>query len=222
MTTEPSDSWLEERLFDRRIVLCRGILDDALAGRVSAQLMALDALGDGAIALQLDSQGASLEAAWTLLDVIDLLGVPVNIVCAGRVEGSAVGVLSAGTKRTALAHTRFRLTDPELEISGRTSELGALLDHHNRASRPVARAGRLVHRPSRLRSCSRLPRRALARRGRGAALPARRRHRRGRAAHPIDRQHSPALGPRQEARHQRAARLQTEAEAPVRTLPSEP
>ena len=130
MTTEPSDSWLEERLFDHRIVLCRGILDDALAGRVSAQLMALDALGDGAIALQLDSQGASLEAAWTLLDVIDLLGVPVNIVCAGRVEGSAVGVLSAGTKRTALPHTRFRLTDPELEISGRTSELGALLDHH--------------------------------------------------------------------------------------------
>ena len=66
MTMEPSDSWLEERLFDRRIVLCRGILDDALAGRVSAQLMALDALGDGAIELQLDSQGASLEAAWTL------------------------------------------------------------------------------------------------------------------------------------------------------------
>jgi len=39
--------------------------------------------------------------------VIDLLGVPVNIVCAGRVEGAAVGVLSAGTRRTALPHTRF-------------------------------------------------------------------------------------------------------------------
>ena len=92
--------------------------------------MALDALGDSAVELQLDSHGASLEAAWTLLDVIDLLGVPVNIVCAGRVEGAAVGVLSAGTKRTALPHTRFRLTNPELEISGRASELGALLDHH--------------------------------------------------------------------------------------------
>jgi ATP-dependent protease ClpP protease subunit len=92
--------------------------------------MALDALGDTAVELQLDSQGASLETAWMLLDVIDLLGVPVNIVCAGRVEGAAVGVLSAGTRRTALTHTRFRLTDPELEISGRASELGALLDHH--------------------------------------------------------------------------------------------
>ena len=130
MTMEPSDSWLEERLFDRRIVLCRGVLDDALAGRISAQLMALDAIGDSAVELQLDSHGASLEAAWTLLDVIDLLGVPVNIVCAGRVEGAAVGVLSAGTKRTALPHTRFRLTNPELEISGRANELAALVDHH--------------------------------------------------------------------------------------------
>ena len=131
MTMGPSDSWLEERLFERRMVLCRGVLDDALAGRVAAQLMTLDALGDGAVELQLDSERASLEAAWTVLDVIDLLGVPVNVVCAGRVEGAAIAVLTAGTRRTALPHTRFRLTDPELEISGRTSELAALLDHHS-------------------------------------------------------------------------------------------
>ena len=130
MTIGPSDSWLEERLFDRRMVTCRGVLDDVLAGRIAAQLMALDALGDTAVELQLDSERASLEAAWTLIDVIDLLGVPVNVVCAGRVEGAAIGVLTAGTRRTALPHTRFRLTDPELEISGRASELGALLDHH--------------------------------------------------------------------------------------------
>jgi ATP-dependent Clp protease protease subunit len=127
---EPNGSWLEERLFERRIVLCRGVLDDPLAGRVAAELMTLDALGDGAVELQLDSEGASLEAAWTLIDVIDLLGVPVNIVCSGRVQGAAVGLLSAGGRRTALPHARFRLTDPELEIAGRASELGALLDHH--------------------------------------------------------------------------------------------
>ena len=130
MNFEPNGSWLEERLFERRIVLCRGVLDDPLAGRVAAELMTLDALGDGAVELQLDSEGASLEAAWTLIDVIDLLGVPVNIVCSGRVQGAAVGLLSAGGRRTALPHARFRLTDPELEIAGRASELGALLDHH--------------------------------------------------------------------------------------------
>ena len=29
-----------------------------------------------------------------------------------------------------MPHARFRLSDPELEISGRASELQALLDHH--------------------------------------------------------------------------------------------
>lgn len=132
MTNEPDGSWLQERLFERRIVLCRGVLDDSLTGRVAAALMTLDALGDGAVELQLDSPGGSLEAAWTIIDVIDLLGVPVNIVCSGRVEGAAVGVLSAGGTRTALPHARFRLSDPELEISGRARELAALLEHHSK------------------------------------------------------------------------------------------
>ena len=130
MNNEQGASWLHERLFEKRIVLCHGVLDEAVAGRVAAELMALDALGDAAVELQLDAHSASLESAWTLIDVVDLLGVPVNVVCSGRVEGAAVGVLTAGTRRTALAHARFRLCDPELEISGRASELTASLAHH--------------------------------------------------------------------------------------------
>jgi len=148
MNMEPNSSWLEERLFERRIVLCRGVLDDVLAGRVAAELMTLDALGDGAVELQLASQGASLESAWTLVDVIDLLGVPVNILCSGRVEGAAVGLLTTTGRRTALPHARFRLTDPELEISGRASELGALLDHHTaRLERLHERVATVTGRP---------------------------------------------------------------------------
>jgi ATP-dependent Clp protease protease subunit len=130
MTLESNGAWLQERLFERRIVLCRGVLDEALAGRVAAALMTLDALGDGAVEIQLDSEGPSLEAAWTLVDVIDLLGVPVKLVCSGRVEGATIGLLTTEGHRVAMAHARFRLTDPELEISGRASEIGALLDHH--------------------------------------------------------------------------------------------
>ncbi len=150
MSNEPDATWLQERLFERRIVLCRGLLDDGLAARVAAELMTLDALGDASIELQMDCQGASLESAWTLIDVIDLLGVPVNIVCSGRVEGAAVGVLAAGARRTALPHARFRLTDPELEISGRASELTGLLEHHARRigllhERVAASTGRGKH-----------------------------------------------------------------------------
>jgi ATP-dependent Clp protease protease subunit len=150
MSNEPDATWLQERLFERRIVLCRGLLDEGLAARVAAELMTLDALGDASIELQMDSQGASLESAWTLIDVIDLLGVPVNIVCSGRVEGAAVGVLAAGARRTALPHARFRLTDPELEISGRASELTGLLEHRARRlgllhDRVAASTGRGKH-----------------------------------------------------------------------------
>lgn len=217
MTIGPSDSWLEERLFERRMVLCRGVLDDVLAGRVAAQLMTLDALGDGAVELQLDSERASLEAAWTVVDVIDLLGVPVNIVCAGRVEGAAIAVSTAGTRRTALPHTRFRLTDTELEISGRTSELAALLDHHTaRIERLHERVALSTGRPAgEVAADFRGP---CARRRRGAPLPSRRRDRRGQARRPLHQQHPPACGPPQEVRTHRTTRLPAGAEKPLRRL----
>ena len=144
----PNSSWLEERLFERRIVLCRGTLDDALAGRVASELMTLDALGDGAVELQLDCEGASLEAAWTLIDVVDLLGVPVNIVCSGRVEGAAVGLLSAGERRTALAHISVspdRSAARDLRAGERA---GRAAGPPHGAAQPPARTCRRFHGPA--------------------------------------------------------------------------
>ena len=176
--------------------------------------MTLDALGDGAVELQLDSPGGSLEAAWTIIDVIDLLGVPVNIVCSGRVEGAAVGVLSAGGTRTALPHARFRLSDPELEISGRARELAALLEHHSK---------RLALLHERIAACTGRPvgevaadfrGRAVARRERIAPLPAHRRDRGRKGAYPLDWRAAPSLGPSQKARWQWTDRLQAGSTPP--------
>lgn len=125
----PAD-WLQAQLFDRRIVACRGVLDAGLVGRVAASLMALDALGDESISLHLDCTGPSLEDAFGLVDVIDLLGVPVRAVCSGRVEGAVVGVLAAATRREALPHVRIRLVDPELSLSGTGEQLTRGLEYH--------------------------------------------------------------------------------------------
>ena len=54
--TERGD-WLEGHLFDRRIVVLRGSLDDVTATRIASQLMTLDATGDDAVQLQLDCPG---------------------------------------------------------------------------------------------------------------------------------------------------------------------
>ena len=48
------DDWsqtLARRLFEQRVVLLNGRLDDSTATRVSAELMTLDAEGDGAVSL---------------------------------------------------------------------------------------------------------------------------------------------------------------------------
>lgn len=114
--------WLEGFLFDRRIASVAGILDDRTATRVATQLMTLDATGDAAVTLQVDSSGGSLSAAFTIIDVVESLGVPVNVFCMGRVEGSALAVAAAGSHRTALPHTQFCFSDPDLFFEGRASE----------------------------------------------------------------------------------------------------
>jgi ATP-dependent Clp protease protease subunit len=121
---------LREQLFQQRIVQLRGPLDDASAGRAAAELMALDALGDSSVQLYLDSSGGALSSAFTLIDTIDLLGVPVHVTCVGRVEGTAVGVLVAGERRTAAPHARFHLVEPTWSGEGNATELVGWVEHH--------------------------------------------------------------------------------------------
>jgi ATP-dependent Clp protease protease subunit len=122
--------WLEGHMFDRRIVSLRGPLDHGTATRIASQLMTLVANGDEAVQLQLDSEGGSLEAAFAVIDVIDALGVPVHVTCLGRVEGSAAAVAAVCSRRLAMTHTRFRLSDPDVEFEARASQVAALLRHH--------------------------------------------------------------------------------------------
>lgn len=122
--------WLEGYLFDRRITVVRGALDDLVATRVATELMTLDATGDGPVTLQIDSGGGSLSAAFTLIDVIDALGVTVNVVCMGRIENTALAVAATGAHRLAMPHTQFRFGDPETSFEGRASEVPGLAKAH--------------------------------------------------------------------------------------------
>lgn len=59
-TPEPPDrrrlsAWLQERLFERRIVLVSGRLDADIAAEAAAALMTLDTIGEEPIDLHLDS-----------------------------------------------------------------------------------------------------------------------------------------------------------------------
>lgn len=135
-TSRPEWSdWLEGYLFDRRVTVLRGALDDEAATRLATELMTLDATGDEPVTLQLDSSGGTYTAALTLVDVIELLGVPLNVLCMGRVEGTAVVVAAAGAHRLALPHTQFRLSEPRFSVESLSSQAQQLAEAHLELSR---------------------------------------------------------------------------------------
>lgn len=147
----PEGSWagfLRAELLRRRVVLLRGELDDELSGQVAAELLMLDGAGDERVTLHVDSGGGTLEAAFPLIDTIDLLGVRVEAVCVGRAEGAAVGVVAAAPRRLAARHARFRLSEPPSRVAGRASEIEAQSDHRQRLLADfVARLAKATGRP---------------------------------------------------------------------------
>ena len=131
---------LAGRMFDRRVVFLHGALDDRLAGELSIALMTLDAEGNGPISLHIDCAEGTFDGALAVMDVIDLLGVPVHATCVGRVEGPCCGVLAVCDHRRASMNTRFRLGAPRERFEGTVRDAAAQLEQlQARVARFVAR-----------------------------------------------------------------------------------
>jgi ATP-dependent Clp protease protease subunit len=140
---------LQARMFDQRVVLCDGELDDETAARLAAEIMTLDAIGDERIQLLLNASGGSLEAAFTVIDVVDLCGVPVDVNCVGRADGPALGVLAAGRHRTCAPHARLRFGEPDDAFAGRADDVVRWAEHRrHQRERFCDRVARSLHRPA--------------------------------------------------------------------------
>src|SRR5688500_8727760 len=87
--------WLEERLFDRRIVMLRGPLSPAVSSQVAAALLTLDAMGVEPVQLHVSAPDGELTAAFTIVDAIDAMRAPVHVVVTAEAGGAAVAVLAA-------------------------------------------------------------------------------------------------------------------------------
>jgi ATP-dependent Clp protease, protease subunit len=104
--------WLAERLFDQRVVTLSGELDTDAVNRAVAELALLDATGNDPVRLRLSGVGVDLEGALTLVDALDLVGVPVHATSLGTLSGPAVAVLAVADRRVAGAHAMVRLCEP--------------------------------------------------------------------------------------------------------------
>jgi ATP-dependent Clp protease, protease subunit len=112
-----------QRLFERRIVLAHGELDDEAATSLCAQLLTLDAEQNEPIRLEVQGLTAGLAAALTVMGVLDVMRVPVRAYASGQIAGPALGVLAAATERRAYPNAVFMLSEPRLGFEGSATSL---------------------------------------------------------------------------------------------------
>jgi ATP-dependent Clp protease, protease subunit len=138
-TSEGVPPWLQERLFDQRMVVITGSLNDDAATRAAAALMTLDALGSEPVRLQLATPDGDLAAAFGLIDVIDTMSAPVHAVVTSLAGGAAVGLLAAAARRLAYRHARIRLSEPRAaSVSGTADEVAAAAGQYLRELEELA------------------------------------------------------------------------------------
>lgn len=130
MTSPAFGDQVLSSLFARRIVLVHGDLSGERASETAAALLTLDALGDEHVELRLQAPTGSWEAAGVIIDVIDVLGVPVHTVALGVVGGGAVGVLACGARRAVSPHARLHLRHPDAAATGRPDDLARSVAAH--------------------------------------------------------------------------------------------
>jgi len=125
--------WLEERLFDQRIVMIRGPLTGESVAGIAAALLSLDAAGPAPVQLHIASDGGELNATLAVLDVLESMVSPVHALVTSQAGGAVVAVLAAAEKRTAYRHARFRLTEPRASgVTGTADEVTRAAGQHLR------------------------------------------------------------------------------------------
>jgi ATP-dependent Clp protease protease subunit len=125
--------WLEERLFDQRIVMLRGPLSAETASGTAAALLTLDAAGPDPVQLHIASSGGELNAAHAIIDVIDTMAAPVHAVVTSEAGGAVLAVLAAARQRSAYRHARFRLAEPRAAgLTGTADEVARAAGQHLR------------------------------------------------------------------------------------------
>jgi ATP-dependent Clp protease protease subunit len=117
-----------EQLFKSRQIQIFGQINDKLAERVIAQLLALEAEdAEAPITVLLNSPGGSVTSGFAIYDVMRFIGPEIRIVCTGLCASIATIILLGADKahRVALPHTRLLIHQPmvPMTVYGPASDL---------------------------------------------------------------------------------------------------
>ncbi|MGB8365891.1 MAG: ATP-dependent Clp protease proteolytic subunit [Rhizomicrobium sp.] len=142
---EAQSSPVAQALFKSRTVLIFGEINMKLAERVTAQLLAYAAEGEGDIRVVINSPGGHVESGDTIHDVIRFVGPRVKMIGTGWVASAGAHIYLGAHKenRFALPNTRFLLHQPLGGIQGQASDISIeaeeILKMHERINRIIAR-----------------------------------------------------------------------------------
>lgn len=117
---------LAERLFRARTIIISGGINQKVAERVTAQLLALSATApDEPITIYINSQGGHVEAGDTIHDMIRFVSPQVRIVGTGWVAsaGALIYVSVPLEDRYCLPNTRFLLHQPAGGMGGTAADI---------------------------------------------------------------------------------------------------
>ena len=122
----PFDDQLSGRLLFQRIVVLGQEVDDAVANRITAQLLLLSADDPRSdIALYVNSPGGSVTAGLAIYDTMRLIPNDVSTLVMGMAASMGQFLLCAGTagKRYALPHARVMMHQPSGGIGGTAADI---------------------------------------------------------------------------------------------------
>jgi ATP-dependent Clp protease, protease subunit len=141
----PEPSPVQKALYKSRTVLIFGEVDMKMAERVSAQLLALAAEGDGDIRVVVNSPGGHVESGDTIHDMIRFAGPRVKMIGTGWVASAGAHIFLGAEKanRFCLPNTRFLLHQPLGGVRGQASDITIeaeeILKMRERLNRIIAR-----------------------------------------------------------------------------------
>ncbi len=134
-----------QALFKSRTVLIFGEVDMKMAERVTAQLLAHAAEGQGDIRVILNSPGGHVESGDTIHDIIRFVGPRVKMIGTGWVASAGAHIYLGAPRenRYCLPFTRFLLHQPLGGVQGQASDIHIeaeeILKMRERLNREIAK-----------------------------------------------------------------------------------
>lgn len=124
-TKKTKNELAEKLLLESRIIFICGEINQELAKDVSTQLLYMKAMGDDPITIFINSQGGHVEAGDTIHDMIQYVGLPINMIGTGWVASAGITIYLAAEKekRFSLPNTRFMIHQPLGGVNGRATDI---------------------------------------------------------------------------------------------------